>query len=215
MDFDEIARQLAHPKGAFGIDVALGMNHLNEFISKNTYDLLQISNSDKVLEIGLGNGKFVKDVLSNGKGIFYTGVDISDLMIKEARKQNHQLISSGFVDLVLADIEEMPFWDGIFNKICSVNTIYFWKNPLKALREVHRVLATNGLSVIAFRPYVEGKSLNFSQYGFSEYRTEEVRALIQKANFNIIDIIDRNEPSVEFDGKIHDLVSQYFVSQKK
>ena len=33
MNFEKIAEQLANPSGEFGIEVALGMNIMNQFIS--------------------------------------------------------------------------------------------------------------------------------------------------------------------------------------
>ncbi|SIT11872.1 Methyltransferase domain-containing protein [Zobellia uliginosa] len=86
MDFEEVAKQLANPSGKYGIDVALGMNSMNEFISKTTYELLKIKDNESVLEIGFGNGKFIKDILNYGSRISFTGIDISNTMITEAKK---------------------------------------------------------------------------------------------------------------------------------
>ncbi len=36
MNFEKVAKQLANPFGEFGVDVALRMNPMNEFISKTT-----------------------------------------------------------------------------------------------------------------------------------------------------------------------------------
>ncbi len=214
MDFEKIARQLALPTGSLGVEVALGMNRLNKFINETTYDLLEVSDSDKVLEIGLGNGEYIKNILNYGHDIFFTGIDISGTMIREAKQKNDEFIKAGFVDLILASIENMPFWEETFNKICTVNTIYFWNNPYDALKEVYRVLAKDGRFILSYRPYIEGQSLDFSQYGFKEYKTEDVTSLVQKTNFNIIDVKRYTEPPVAFKGQIHNLVSEYYLLQK-
>lgn len=214
MNFEKIAKQLANPSGEFGIEVALGMNIMNQFISKTTYELLQIKDAENVLEIGLGNGKFTKDILNYGHNVNYTGIDISETMIVEAKKNNHNLLETGYVDLIDADIEQMPFWDETFNKVCTINTIYFWKNPLSALKEVYRVLANNGTFVISFRPYKEGQTLDFTKYGFREYKTEDLESLILKSDFKIIEKIERNEPPITFNEQTHNLTAQYFLLQK-
>ncbi len=214
MDFEKIARQLALPTGSLGVEVALGMNRLNKFINETTYDLLEVSDSDKVLEIGLGNGEYIKNILNYGHDIFFTGIDISGTMIREAKQKNDEFIKAGFVDLILASIENMPFWEETFNKICTINTIYFWSNPYDALKEVYRVLARDGRFILSYRPYIEGQSLDFSQYGFKEYKTEDVTSLVQKTNFNIIDVKRYTEPPVAFKGQIHNLVSEYYLLQK-
>ncbi|MDO5979337.1 class I SAM-dependent methyltransferase [Flavivirga spongiicola] len=214
MDFEKIAKQLAHPSGAFGIEVALGMNKMNKFISKTTYELLQVSNADRVLEIGPGNGKFIKDILNSGNNIYYTGIDISETMIAEAKKINDNLIKAGYVDLILTDVEKMPFLEEAFNKICTANTIYFWQNPSAVLKEVYRTLTKDGLFVISFRPYIKGQSLDFSEYGFTEYKSEDVEAIIHQTEFKIIEKREQIESPIEFNGQIHNLTSQYYLLQK-
>jgi ubiquinone/menaquinone biosynthesis C-methylase UbiE len=136
-------------------------------------------------------------------------------MINQAKKLNNEAIKTGFVDLIIADIEKMPFWEETFTKICTVNTIYFWKNPDLALKEVHRVLMTNGYFIIAFRPYIEGKSLDFSKYGFKEYKMEDVDQLIEETNFKIVEKKSIMEPTLHANGHMHELTSQYYVLQKK
>ena len=214
MDFEKVAKQLARPSGQFGIDVALGMNTMNEFISKTTYELLKIKDNDSVLEIGIGNGKFIKDILDHGSRISFTGIDISKTMITEAKRINRSLIETGYLDLFDADIEKVPVWDETFDKICTVNTIYFWKNPVKALKEIYRVLSKNGVLIVSFRPFIEGQTLNFTKYGFKEYRTEDFESLIQQTAFKIIEKIERIEPEVEFNGQKHNLISKYFIIKK-
>lgn len=214
MNFEEVAKQLARPTGKFGIDVALGMNTMNKFISKTTYELLKIKDNDSVLEIGIGNGTFIKDILEHGSRISFTGIDISNTMITEAKRINRALIETGYIDLFNADIEEIPIWDEVFDKICTVNTIYFWKNPIKALEEVYRVLKKKGILIVSFRPFINRQTLDFTQYGFKEYRNEDFESLIEQTNFKIIERIEKTEPEIEFNGKTHNLTSQYFIMQK-
>lgn len=37
-----------------------------------------------------------------------------------------------------------PYPDERFNKVFTVNTIYFWNNPIEDLKEIRRVLKTDG-----------------------------------------------------------------------
>jgi len=214
MDFKIIAQHLACPKGDFGLKVAKGMNVLNHFISKNTYQFLEIKNKDVILEIGFGNGNFIPEILNLGNKVSYTGIEISETMLAEARRSNHQFLDTGNLDLIKADIENMPFWEGTFNKICTVNTIYFWKNPKAALDEVYRVLQKDGIFIIAFRPFIEGQSVDFSEYGFQEYTLEDVETLLKESNFELVDQHSLTEPPVEFQGQVHELVSSYIVVKK-
>lgn len=214
MNFEKVAKQLANPSGKFGIDVALGMNTMNEFISKTTYELLKINDKDRVLEIGIGNGKFIKDILGIASGVSYTGIDISETMITEAKKINKSLIETGYVDLFEANIEQIPVWDEAFDKICTINTIYFWENPLNSLNELYRVLTLNGMLIISFRPFINGQTFNFTKYGFKEYKNEDFESLIGQTNFKIIERVEKMEPEIEFNEQTHNLTSQYFLIQK-
>ena len=214
MNFEKVAKQLANPSGKLGVDVALGMNIMNEFISKTTYELLKINDDDCVLEIGIGNGKFIKDILDYASNVSYTGIDISETMITEAKKINRSLIETGYVDLFEANIEQIPVWSESFDKICTINTIYFWENPVDTLNELYRVLTQNGMLIISFRPFINGQTLDFTQYGFREYSSKALEALIFKSDFKIIKKIEKEEPSIKFNGQTYKLASQYFLLQK-
>lgn len=214
MTFDKIAKQLANPTGSLGIKVGLGMNKMNTFISKTSYHTLNIMSQDHVLEIGLGNGKFVRDVLNLGEDISYTGLDVSETMIQEAKKLNSNLVKTGRVNFIQGDVSCMPFSDNTFDKICMINTIYFLEAPIIALEEVYRLLKNHGIFIISYRPYIKGESLDFSKFGFIEYKSEDLRSIIEKSKFKILKIIDETEPEIEFNGQIYRLSSQYFVMQK-
>ena len=45
----------------------------------------------------------------------------------------------------------MPYADGTFDKVCTVNTLYFWPSPLENVREMRRVMKPGGRLVVAFR----------------------------------------------------------------
>ena len=76
MDLSEIAAQLRNPEGETGIIVGNKMNELNNFITHFAYDLMNVADNDHVLEIGLGNGKFVSEIIAKGSNIFFAGIVI-------------------------------------------------------------------------------------------------------------------------------------------
>ena len=135
-------------------------------------------------------------------------------MITEAKRINSSLIETGYVDLFVADIEKIPVWDEAFDKICTANTIYFWRNPVKALKEIYRVLNKNGILIISFRPLIERQTLNFTKYGFKEYSDEDFESLIQQTDFKIVESMEKIEPEVEFNGQKHKLLSKYYIVKK-
>ena len=62
-DFRTIASQLRLPEGAIGKEVGANMNKGNRLMNLEAIKHLGISENDNILEIGMGNGFFVKDIL--------------------------------------------------------------------------------------------------------------------------------------------------------
>ena len=95
IDYKEVAAQLRKPSGDFGKQVGINMNEGNALINKRIIELLQIVSGDYVLEIGMGNGKFVGEILSHHPTVKYIGRDFSDVMVAEAKRINEQWINGG------------------------------------------------------------------------------------------------------------------------
>src|SRR5690606_9635685 len=90
------------------------------------------------------------------------------------------------VNFLLTDGLALPFADMSFDRIVTVNTLYFWENPLAYACEIHRVLKSDGgVFCLAF---VEGefmKNLPFASYGFELYDRKMAENLLENAGFTI------------------------------
>lgn len=64
-----IADQLRQPTGEYAIQVGEKMNEGNLHINLNTFEVLNLVAGDNILEIGMGNGFFVKNILSTDNTI--------------------------------------------------------------------------------------------------------------------------------------------------
>ena len=197
-----IAGQLRQPTGELGIQVGETMNKGNLHINLNTIEALNLTIDDNILEIGMGNGFFVKNILSVSNTIKYTGCDFSEIMVDEARKLNEKFIESGQAKFIKADANELPFDAESFDKVFSINSIYFWDSPQIVLREIWRVLEPNGQVIISVRPKSIMKHYPFVKYGFKTFTKEDLTDLITKSNFKVVDIIEKDEPEVEFNGEL-------------
>jgi ubiquinone/menaquinone biosynthesis C-methylase UbiE len=147
-----IAEQLRKPAGEYAVKVGEKMNEGNLHINLYTIEALNLAPDDNVLEIGMGNGFFVKDILSANNFIRYTGCDFSEVMVDEASKINEEYVKEGTAKFCVANAEQLPFNDGEFDRVFTVNTIYFWANPSLVLSEIKRVLKPAGQVVISIRP---------------------------------------------------------------
>jgi ubiquinone/menaquinone biosynthesis C-methylase UbiE len=188
-----LADQLRQPSGIFG-KIVMGdlLNKGNEKINHLAVEVLDIQPTDLVLDIGFGGGitieKMVK-LIDTGK---VYGVDFSQPMVEQAQQKFKRSIDLGKVSIEFADVKQLPFDDNKFDKICTVNTIYFWEDPLVGLMEIKRVLKSGGRLVIGIRSADKMKDLPFTQHNFRLYAPEAVRDLLVKSGFSAVSIEHRD-----------------------
>lgn len=209
-----IAGQLRQPKGEYAIKVGEKMNEGNLNINLNTFDALNLKTGDNILEIGMGNGFFVKNILSAANSLKYVGCDFSEIMVVEARKQNKNFIQSGQAEFYNADAKELPFNAETFDKVFSINTIYFWDNPQTILSEIWRVLKPKGQMTISIRPKFIMEHYPFVKYGFKTFAKDDLTELITKNNFNVIKIVEKDEPEVEINGELSKTATLLVTAEK-
>jgi SAM-dependent methyltransferase len=126
----------------------------------------------KGLEIGVGTGRFAAPL-----GIPF-GLDPSKKMISLAKRRG--------VSVLLGFGENLPFVDGCLDYAAVINTLCFVKNPLKTLKESHRVLKNKGQLIVGFidrnsflgRTYKAKKS---SFYAYAKFFTAEELAELTKS----------------------------------
>jgi ubiquinone/menaquinone biosynthesis C-methylase UbiE len=111
---------------------------------------------------------------------------MSELMFQEARQINRNFVSQKQAFFSLYDGNIIPFRDAFFNKIFTVNTLYFWQQSEKMLLEIHRVLKTKGVFCLTFAEESFMKQLPFTKYEFELYSTEKAENLIQKTTFKLV-----------------------------
>lgn len=107
-----------------------------------------------ILEIGCGRGGFANYFLSRYGNIIksYTAVDFSDEAIKKASN----FIGNKYSNLIFqsGDIQNINFPSGTFEFVFSFETIEHVPKPLKAVKELYRVLNNNGTLVLTTPNYL-------------------------------------------------------------
>jgi ubiquinone/menaquinone biosynthesis C-methylase UbiE len=196
----QLASQLRSPKGSAGINVGHKMHETNINMILMTVQALDLTEGDHILELGPGNAAHVAQLLGRETNIQYTSLDISQTMQEEAQRINADLIKEGKAAFHLYDGHQMSFEDNQFDTIMTVNTIYFWEQPVELLNEAHRVLKPNGRCSICFAEKSFMKDLPFAQYGFQLYSTDDVKTLAEQSHFQIIDIQNQTEQVESKDG---------------
>lgn len=199
-EYKEIAAQLRKPEGKFGTVVAEKMNEGNLLMNQNTIKALDISDGDSVLEIGMGNGFFVKDILSLADNVKYTGCDYSEDMVRLAQNVNTSFIDEGKARFFHCTAEKLPVGDASIDILLTVNTLYFWEDHTAILSEFRRVLNQSGKLVLSFRPAEVMELYPPTKYNFDYYSKEEAADLLTEHGFEIIGIQEFEEPSVNRNG---------------
>lgn len=192
-DLKNIAKQLSCPEGEHGVKTGEMMHTSNIGMTSSAINALDLQNNDTVLEIGHGNGGHIAQLLSQAENIHYFGADISATIIAEAEKINRDLIAGEKVHFKLTDGIILPFNENRFDKIFTVNTIYFWQNQREYLTEIKRTLKLNGTVVICFADKTFMQTLPFTPYGFKLYEVEGVKGLLENVGFTVVNILSKTE----------------------
>jgi ubiquinone/menaquinone biosynthesis C-methylase UbiE len=211
----QLAAQLRKPAGEEGIKTGEWMNKGNVYINEDTIAVLQPGAFDTILEIGMGNGFFVPKIIGVHPSIQYIGCDFSDIMIAEAERINEAWIRNGQARFVLADMKTMPFDDTVFNKVFTINTIYFWEDAAAVLNEIKRVLHATGKFILTLRPKHLMEKYPFTQYGFNMFSKEDVSELLNQNGFTVIEMQEKKEPDFELNGEMIAIESLIVVAIKQ
>lgn len=172
------------PRGVVGHLVGWIMRWHNHLDNKWTISLLKATGKENILEVGFGPGQAIKMLAEANAGIQIAGVEHSETMLKVASRLNREAITAGRVDLRLGKAEHLPFDDASFDKVFSVNCIYFWKSPITGLRELHRVLKSGGCVVITVR--------DSDDKSYETFQSENLTQLINEADFSSVTVCRNN-----------------------
>ncbi len=93
----------------------------------------------RVIFVAAGTGT---DFVAFPPGMDITAIDISDEMLRRAAKQARTY--AGTLRLLKADAQDLPFPDGSFDTAVTSCTMCSVPDPVRALRELHRVLRPEG-----------------------------------------------------------------------
>ena len=104
---------------------------------------VDLTGDDVLLDVGCGTGTASRAAGPVAK--FVVGVDLAPEMIRRATE-----LATGVenVRFVIADSEQLPFDDDEFTAVLCSNSFHHYPDPLRAVREMARVLASDGRLVI-------------------------------------------------------------------
>ena len=182
------------PAGDAGRDMILRMNR--EHGPLRAWGFAHIAVGRSVLDVGCGGGAALNELAERFPGAKLTGCDVSPLAIETATALNEAHVKSGRMTFLLCGVPDLPFGDGEFDTVFSVESLYFWPDQLAGLREIRRVLAPGGWFMTALE--MVGGMMNERQRAIVEHlkmvcpTQDELRGLMIGAGF--VDVTVELEP---------------------
>ena len=105
-----------------------GAPSAHDFLWPGVLGALGLERDDRLLDVGCGGGAFLRHVRET-VGCEVAGVDHSRAMVRIAAPY-----------AALGDAQALPFETGYFTAVSSIVAFMFFSDPLRALREMRRVL---------------------------------------------------------------------------
>ena len=171
---DEITRlgNPAKPQGTDGESMLTRMNKSHDPVTSWALDMVQAMSrmeQPAILDIGCGGGATLKQHAERNPDASLYGIDYSETSVKMTRDYNQEEIQSGRLQVTLGSVEKMPYEDNSFDVITTVESFYFWPDPLENLKEVRRVLKEGGCFFLIADIYGKEDLPEKSRYYIEEY----------------------------------------------
>ena len=161
--------------------------YVNTTIQK-TLDRLEIASKERILDLGCGTGTLIEHLLQMFPEAEVVGIDVSEEMLKVAKQK-----LSESVELKLGSADNLPFPNNSFDVIVSTSVFHYFRDPIRVLQEVKRVLKPYGRLVITdwCHDYLTCRIYDFfmrcfDRAHFHTYQVDEFQGMLQSEGFQEI-----------------------------
>ncbi|MFP3154655.1 class I SAM-dependent methyltransferase [Lachnospiraceae bacterium ZAX-1] len=179
-----ISAQFQKPTGLGGMMSTFLMNTINRRQYSEVWKELSLKNGERVLDVGFGNG-FMLQRLARRHKCDYFGIEISQDMVAAANKRNAHAVADRWMNLTSGDIVKTDFESGFFDKIYTINTVYFWDDLLVGLTQIHRILKDGGIFINAIYSREWLDKLKYTRTGFAKYALDELTWTGEQCGFTV------------------------------
>ena len=107
-------------------------------------DLVKHIKSGRLLDVGTGHARLLREIFNCNPEISLYGLDISEKMIDLAGEN----LEGVPVTLKSGNIKNPPFEDNFFDIVTSTGSLYLWDFPVTSINEIHRILKIGGQALI-------------------------------------------------------------------
>ena len=130
---------------------------LQEAMAQEVIALLDLNGSERILDVGCGDGKITAEIASRAPRGSVLGVDPSGDMISFAQS-HYDSSARPNLRFQVADARSLPFQNE-FNLVVSFNALHWVPEQEAALRSIHSVLISDGRAQLRLVPAGTRKSL--------------------------------------------------------
>jgi ubiquinone/menaquinone biosynthesis C-methylase UbiE len=155
--------------------------------------LFQLQKGARILDVGAGTGGIIPYLLEaiGPEGSIWA-VDFAEEMVKSGRKKFQK---ESRVIFEVASVEDLPYKDRFFDQIVCFGAFPHFADKGKALKEMNRVLKSQGtliiahaLSSVALRSHHQNCAPVSKDFLPEE---DEMRSLLERAGFQLNRLIDQ------------------------
>ena len=175
------------PKGFFDV-----ISPVYDFIIRGSPpailpELLRLKGSERILEVGAGTGRSIKDLVKNSYSYSIWLLEPSIQMLRIASKKYPD------VNIVHGYAEKLPFPSGSYDRIFAIDSFHHWDDHVKSLDEIYRVLKHRGLFLlIEFDPLTRiGHFIRSMEktllMGSKFFKPSELEKMLLNAGFEVVD----------------------------
>ncbi|HTF87672.1 MAG TPA: methyltransferase domain-containing protein [Planctomycetota bacterium] len=136
-----------------GRDAGMELEHGN--VAAQVIAQLDIRPGEQILELGCGNGWATRMLAKSAAGATAVGVDVSPKMIERAEALHSLTIRARYE---IATFESLGFKDSKFDRLFSMEALYYAVDLERALSEGLRVLKPGGRADVVVDFYQESPS---------------------------------------------------------
>lgn len=148
---------------------------------------LDLRPDDALLDVGCGSAGLLVEQASHVS--YVAGLDASEIQVEMARRRLADRIAAGTAEIVLGDAAALPWEDGRFSVVASLDTMKFIPDPEAALREMVRVLRPGGRAVVTVSDAANltvgstDRSGTLDAWGMWRWSDADARRITEEAGF--------------------------------
>ncbi|MGI6210960.1 MAG: class I SAM-dependent methyltransferase [Anaerovoracaceae bacterium] len=181
------------PTGQDGVRMLERMNRSHAPIRAFGFSHLTWEPGLRILDVGCGGGQTIAEMLELAPESKITGVDYSEVSVRSTLEHNSRALGKR-LDVVRGDVQDLPFEGDQFDLVTGVETVYFWPDVRKGVREILRVLKPGGRIALMNEtddPDPEGWP-DFPGF-FRIYTAGELRQILSEEGFREVETFQSGE----------------------